>query len=119
MIRVTVLLGMITLVGSKIFSTMFSPEHWFGDKPVLAAPDYNLRAHWAAWPDSASPAERLPEGVISVKPSQRKAAAFFLHPTTFGSKEHLVHPMDNQRAAEAYWRPAKHRGRCTIRSFYG
>ncbi|MDG1306752.1 MAG: hypothetical protein P8P22_01260 [Porticoccaceae bacterium] len=48
MIRVTVLLGMITLVGSKIFSTMFSPEHWFGDKPVLAAPDYNLRAHWAA-----------------------------------------------------------------------
>ena len=95
-LSVVVLLVLILMAGPKIFNDMTSPDHRFGDKPVPTAPDYNRRMHWAAWPDSTSPAERLPTGVTRVPVSQRKAAAFFLHPTTFFSKNHWVQPMDDQ-----------------------
>ncbi|MEL7186504.1 MAG: DUF3089 domain-containing protein, partial [Pseudomonadota bacterium] len=57
-------------------------------------PDYSLRSNWSGWPDDANPAERLPTGLSSPPQSERLADAFFLHPTTYGGKEHWVQPMD-------------------------
>jgi hypothetical protein len=93
-----VLLAATVWIGPPIFAWMLAPDHRFGDKPLPAAPDYTLRAHWAAWPDEASPAERLPQGVSRVPLQDRQAAAFFLHPTTYGGSEHWVQPMDDEDA---------------------
>ena len=94
---VVVLLMAIVLLGPSIFGWILAPDHRFGEKPLPDAPDYTLRAHWAAWPDDASPAERLAEGVPSTPQEDRLADAFFLHPTTYGGTEHWVQPMDDEQ----------------------
>jgi len=95
---VVVLLMAIVLLGPSIFRWTMAPDHLFGEKPLPDAPDYTLREHWTAWPDDASPAERLPEGVVSTPQEDRLADAFFLHPTTYGGTEHWVQPLDDEQA---------------------
>jgi len=93
-----VLIVAAVLFGPFIFGRMLAPDHKFGEKPIPDAPDYTLRAHWAAWPDDASPAERLPDGVARIPQEDRLASAFFLHPTTYGGTDHWVQPMDDEEA---------------------
>jgi hypothetical protein len=93
-----VLIIATVLFGPGIYGRMMAPDHEFGSKPLPAAPDYSLRAHWAAWPDDDSPAERLPDGVDRIPQDDRLASAFFLHPTTYGGREHWVQPMDDADA---------------------
>ena len=94
---IVVLLLALVLIGPSVFGWMVAPGHRFGDQPLPEAPDYTLRAHWSAWPDDASPAERRPDGVPSTPQEARLADAFFLHPTTYGGKEHWVQPMDDEQ----------------------
>lgn len=84
------------LFSPLIAGWLLAPDHDFGTKPIPDAPDYSLRSHWAAWPDESSPAERVPEGIDKVPQEDRLAAAFFLHPTTYGGKERWVQPMDDE-----------------------
>ncbi len=93
---VVVLLLALVLLGPGVYGWMVAPTHRFGDKPLPDAPDYTLRAHWAAWPDDASPAEHRPDGVPFTPQDTRPADAFFLHPTTYGGKDHWVQPMDDE-----------------------
>lgn len=95
---IVLLLILLVIFGPGIYGRMMAPDHEFGSKPLPAAPDYTLRAHWAAWPDDDSRAESLPDGVDSVPQSDRLAAAFFLHPTTYGGRDHWVQPMDDAAA---------------------
>ena len=95
---IAVLLLVLVLAGPSVFQWMSAPAHRFGDKPLPDAPDYALRAHWSAWPDDASPAERRPDGVGFTPQEARLADAFFLHPTTYGGKEQWVQPMDDEEA---------------------
>ena len=95
---IAVLLVALVLFGPGIYGKMLAPDHEFGSKPLPDAPDYSLRAHWAAWPDGDSPAERLPDGVDRIPQDERSASAFFLHPTTYGGREHWVQPMDDADA---------------------
>ena len=83
-------------ISPLIAGWLLAPDHEFGTKPIPNAPDYFLRSHWAAWPDDSSPAERLPQGIDKVPQEDRLAAAFFLHPTTYGGKEHWLQPMDDE-----------------------
>ncbi len=94
---IVVLLLALVLIGPSVFGWMVAPDHRFGDKPLPDAPDYTLRAHWSAWPGDASPAERRPDGVPSTPQETRLADAFFLHPTTYGGKDHWVQPMDDEQ----------------------
>jgi hypothetical protein len=93
-----VLIVAAVLAGPFIVGWMLAPDHKFGEKPIPDAPNYTLRAHWAAWPDDASPAERLPDGVVRIPQEDRPASAFFLHPTTYGGTDHWVQPMDDEAA---------------------
>jgi len=95
---IIVLLVALVIVGPIIYARMTAPDHEFGTKPLPPAPDYALRSNWSGWPDDANPAERLPDGVSSTPQDQRLADAFFLHPTTYGSKDHWVQPMDHEQA---------------------
>lgn len=81
----------------QVFIEMSSPNHAFGTKPVPTAPDYALRSNWAGWPAPGNPADRLPPGVMPVAFEARPAAAFFVHPTTFGSSDYYVQPMDDEK----------------------
>ncbi|MGI9262840.1 MAG: DUF3089 domain-containing protein [Woeseiaceae bacterium] len=92
---IALLLVALVVFGPGLYGRMMAPDHEFGSKPLPDAPDYSLRAHWAAWPDDDSPAERLPDGVDRIPQDERLASAFFLHPTTYGGREHWVQPMDD------------------------
>ena len=72
------------------------PDHAFGEKPLPEPPDYSMRSNWSGWPGPENPADRLPLNVEPVPYEKREAAAFFLHPTTFGSTDHYVQPMDHE-----------------------
>ena len=74
-------------IAFQVFVNMASPDHAFGEKPLPLAPDYSVRSNWAGWPDKDNPVERLPLSESPVPFEERPAAAFFLHPTTFGSSE--------------------------------
>jgi hypothetical protein len=78
-----------------VFLKMHTPDHEFGEIPIPEAPDYALRSNWAGWPGPNSPADRLPSNLSAVPYHSRPAAAFFLHPTTFGSNENYVQSMDD------------------------
>ena len=95
---IVVLLVAAVLFGPGIYGRMVAPGHEFGSKPLPDSPDYSLRAHWAAWPDETSPAENLPKGVQPIPQDDRLASAFFLHPTTYGGRDHWVQPMDDADA---------------------
>ena len=95
---ITVLIVALIIFGPGFYARMVAPEHEFGSKPLPDAPDYTLRAHWAAWPDDDSPAETLPTGIERIPEEDRAASAFFLHPTTYGGKDHWVQPMDDADA---------------------
>ncbi|MGI9235016.1 MAG: DUF3089 domain-containing protein, partial [Woeseiaceae bacterium] len=95
---IVVLFVALLTIGPGIYGRLYTPDHEFGSKPLPAAPDYAVRSHWSAWPDDSSPAERLPDGVAPTPEEDRLASAFFLHPTTFGSKEYWVQPMDHEEA---------------------
>ena len=95
---IVVLLIAAVLFGPGIYGRLVAPNHKFGSKPLPDPPDYSLRAHWAAWPDDASPAENLPKSVEPVPRENRLASAFFLHPTTYGGRDHWVQPMDDADA---------------------
>ena len=95
---IILLLMLLVFVGPTIYGRMMAPDHEFGEKPLPAPPDYTQRAHWSAWPDGASPAERLPAGMTGTPQESRLADAFFLHPTTYGGKENWVQPMDDEDA---------------------
>ena len=96
-IGVLIFIAVLTVfVGPHIYSFLSRPDHKFGTRDLPAPPDYRLRNHWAAWPDEENPADLLPEMTHSVPPNQRIASAFFVHPTTYGGREHWVQPMDHQ-----------------------
>ncbi|MEM7278790.1 MAG: sulfatase-like hydrolase/transferase [Pseudomonadota bacterium] len=95
---ILLLVAALYLFGPSLYRDMTSPDHAFGEQPIPAAPNYHMREHWAAWPDDASPAERLPDGVERVPQEDRPASAFFLHPTTYGDTAHWVQPMDHAEA---------------------
>ena len=94
---ILILLSLVFILFSPVIGGwLLAPDHEFGTKPIPDEPDYSLRSHWAAWPDDSSPAERVPDGIDKVPQEDRLAVAFFLHPTTYGGKEHWVQPMDDK-----------------------
>ncbi|MGI9235015.1 MAG: DUF3089 domain-containing protein, partial [Woeseiaceae bacterium] len=94
---VVLLVGLVT-IGPLIFMRMVAPDHEFGSRALPPAPDYAQRSNWSAWPDDASPAERLPDGVSQIPQAERLADAFFVHPTSYGGKDSWVQPIDDEDA---------------------
>lgn len=98
LLTVGVIAGLLLLLmsfGPAVYTGMVKPDHEFGSKPPPDAPDYRLRSSWAAWPDDASPAERLPDSLVPRPNTERQADAFFLHPTSYGGKLSWVQPIDD------------------------
>ena len=88
----------LLFVAFQVLIANLEPDHAFGEKPLPVAPDYSMRSNWSGWPGPGNPADRLPLNVEPVPYEKREAAAFFLHPTTYGSTDHYVQPMDHEEA---------------------
>ena len=95
-------LFLFPIVSAVILSTMYlvllkanSPDQAFGKIQIPAAPDYGLHSSWAGWPGPNNAADRLPSDLSAVPYNSRPAAAFFLHPTTFGSSDNYVQSMND------------------------
>ncbi|MEM7278789.1 MAG: DUF3089 domain-containing protein [Pseudomonadota bacterium] len=95
---IVLLLVLLVIFGPDLYMRMVKPDHEFGLNPLPDAPDYTLRSSWAAWPDGASPAERLADGMAPTPQAERLADAFFLHPTSYGGKGSWVQPIDDEDA---------------------
>lgn len=86
----------LLFIAFQVLIANLEPDHAFGEKPLPIAPDYSMRSNWSGWPGPGNPADRLPLNVEPVPYEKREAAAFFLHPTTYGSTDHYVQPMDHE-----------------------
>jgi hypothetical protein len=59
------------------------PSTVFDQKNVPAAPDYTNLNYWAAHPQKADPADRLPSPSLSNRQDSTGVDVFFLYPTTY------------------------------------
>ncbi len=82
-------------LGPDLYGRYLRPDHPFDHKHLPGKPDYSQQAFWAAWPETGSPAERLPAGVRRTPEADRLADVFFLPPTTYAGTEHWVAPPDH------------------------
>lgn len=81
MFRSTLFLGLLGLLFSACFST--HPAGVFDAARVPPAPDYSDWNNWAAHPDKADPADRLPCPVLTDRQAESGIDVFFLYPTTY------------------------------------
>src|SRR6185436_13212131 len=59
----------------------------FKENSVPPAPDYNNEKYWAALPDKKDPADSVPNNQFENNEATAAADVFFIHPTTFTSKQ--------------------------------
>ncbi len=97
-VGIPAILVALLFIAFQVLIANLEPDHAFGEKPLPMAPDYSMRSNWSGWPGPGNPADRLPLNVEPVPYEKREAAAFFLHPTTYGSTDHYVQPMDDEEA---------------------
>ena len=96
LIGIPILLMVLLFIAFQAYVAMLTPDYEFEEKPIPEAPDYSERSNWTGWPDKNNPADRLPAGESHVPYEDRPAAAFFLHPFTYGSTEHYLQSMEDE-----------------------
>ena len=98
-------LVLLVLAGSlafRLFTThlmrmAFVPDAPFQESRIPTGPDYRRPDHWIARPDVPnSPALWMPEGMVN-HPNVR-ASVFFIHPTSYLSKDLWNAPIDDKES---------------------
>ncbi len=74
------------------------PDQSFADDPRPPAPDYANPDHWAALPDRPDNADVSPGSEDLNQQSTAAVDVFFIHPTTYYTKDHWVQPLDDAAA---------------------
>lgn len=99
---VAVLLGTAFLfkdqIGRAAMASQLKPSGAFDATDVPPAPDYSQISAWAALPEIDDNADFTPQG-LSEDQLAAAAAVFFVHPTTYISKDSWVAPIDAPEAA--------------------
>ncbi|MEO7787239.1 MAG: DUF3089 domain-containing protein [Sphingomicrobium sp.] len=69
--------------GGRVLTRSMTPSGHFAPPAVASGPDYGLESSWLAKPGLANdPSGWLPDG-ITASSSSRRAAVFYIHPTTY------------------------------------
>ncbi|WP_262690494.1 DUF3089 domain-containing protein [Kordiimonas aestuarii] len=76
----------------------FVPSHEIATEQTGEAPDYTDEAAWAARPGISTNALLLPEGIMQTA-MVPEADVFYIHPTTYLSKDRWNAPLDGDEAA--------------------
>jgi hypothetical protein len=83
------------LFGTQLMRLAMVPGEAFRDQPKIAASIYERPAMWLARPDKpGNPALWTPAGYTPGKPGTG-AAIFFIHPTSYISRDHWNAPIDD------------------------
>jgi len=82
--------------GGSFLVRQAAPSGHFEAPPAQTGPDYIRTESWLSLPDTVppGPGEWLPEG-IAAAPSNRSAAVFYIHPTTYLQKDRWNAPLDD------------------------
>lgn len=94
--RLTFAAALLVLSGCK---ALVVPAHDFDDKPAPPPPDYSRKVAWAALPDRDDDADVVPAGEAD-RQATAAVDAFFIHPTTYYSKEGWNQPLDDAKTNE-------------------
>ncbi len=62
------------------------PGQWSGEAGAPAAPDYARLEYWAAHPDKADEADRVPDPSLRDRQAEAAVDVFFVHPTTYSGR---------------------------------
>jgi len=93
--------------GGQILTSQMAPTGHYVAPPPASGPDYAAAASWIARPDMADdPSRWLPAGVAA-EVGERRAVAFFIHPTTYLERDRwnaLVDDQASQSRAELFVR---------------
>ena len=63
--------------------TPFRPQGSFQTSVIPEAPKYNKSKNWAALPQQADNADRVPQHSMTNRQNEAEVDVFFLHPTTY------------------------------------
>ncbi len=80
-----------------IAALVIAPDHDFDAAIAPAAPDYSDPLNWAALPDKADPSDDRPTGAKDAE-FTGTVGVFFIHPTSYLSKENWNQPLDDDDA---------------------
>jgi hypothetical protein len=90
------------MFGAELVRLTMVPTSGFEGGPPAASEAYSRKDYWIARPDmGSSPASWTPPGAAAVAPGERRAAVFFIHPTSFLQKSHWNAPLAD---TESQWR---------------
>lgn len=100
-VLVLLVLTALRLYGLQLSRIAFVPGEAFRDQPALSGNAYDAPAMWIARPDIAdNPARWLPTGAPKNVKQATDVAIFFVHPTSYLTKDHWNAPLDDKDANE-------------------
>lgn len=76
---------------------MLKPKIEFQESKPPKEPDYSQAKHWAAHPDRQDNADVVPVGETKNNQDKAPVDVFFIHPTTYVSKDHWNQPMTDKK----------------------
>lgn len=89
--------------GDDVLRQQMVPQGSYQEPPPNSGPDYSQLENWVAHPamtEPQNPARWLPEGDSSASLVQRRAAAFFIHPTTYLQRNRWNAPPAGDRESD-------------------
>ncbi len=101
-----VLLGVISIAYGQRIGLLAQlwwahpPHTSFASQTPPPAPNYRDLSNWAALPPRNDTSKVAPPGAIVVDPKEAEADVFFIHPTTYYSKEKWNQPLDDSETNE-------------------
>ena len=85
-------------IGIIVISYFLEPAHYFTDKPVPQAPEYNNPDHWAALPERNDFSDVQLVAGVDDEQAERTVDVFFIHPTTYIGKQSWNQRMGDNEA---------------------
>lgn len=87
--------------GGDVLKRQMVPRGQFEAPPPASGPDYSQVASWIAHPSLADdPSEWRPDGFPPPRLVPKRAAAFFIHPTTYLQRDRWNAPLDDPQSRQ-------------------
>ena len=87
--------------GQDVLLKTATPKGHYVAPPVQAGPDYSNLASWVSSPSAPeAPAKWLPDGMSAQAAGDRRAATFYVHPTTYLKSDRWNAPIDESESLD-------------------
>lgn len=87
--------------GANVLLQQATPRGHFVAPPPRTGPQYDDLASWIARPEiTGNPSQWAPQDYLGAAPPPRRAAAFYIHPTTYLEREQWNGPIGDQQSRD-------------------